>query len=145
MKTGCSPARVRIAQGQGIFATASTDWPVAAQMPHEAAGSCGRFADADGSMLSLEVLRGRGRAQAELDERVDSVTPDAECRFYTSGTTGPPKACQLTHGTYRAITVCTGDAGHRALQCARIARKLRTRQRRSIGCRQATRHLRLSV
>jgi long-chain acyl-CoA synthetase len=64
-------------------------------------------ADADGSMLSLEVLRerGRGRAQAELDERVDGVTPDAECLFiYTSGTTGPPKACELTHGNYRAIT-----------------------------------------
>jgi len=64
-------------------------------------------ADADGSMLSLDVLRerGRGRAQAELDERVDGVTPDAECLFiYTSGTTGPPKACQLTHGNYRAIT-----------------------------------------
>ncbi len=64
-------------------------------------------ADADGSVLSLEVLRerGRGRAQAELDERLDGVTPDAECLFiYTSGTTGPPKACELTHGNYRAIT-----------------------------------------
>lgn len=64
-------------------------------------------ADADGSMLSLEVLRerGRGRPQAELEERVDGVTPDAACLFiYTSGTTGPPKACELTHGNYRAIT-----------------------------------------
>jgi long-chain acyl-CoA synthetase len=64
-------------------------------------------ADADGSVLSLEVLRerGRGRPQAELDERVDGVTPDAACLFiYTSGTTGPPKACELTHGNYRAIT-----------------------------------------
>ena len=66
-----------------------------------------RSADADGSMLSLEVLRerGRGRPQAELEERVDGVTPDAACLFiYTSGTTGPPKACELTHGNYRAIT-----------------------------------------
>ena len=64
-------------------------------------------ADADGGTLSLEVLRerGRGRPQAELDERVDGVTPDADCLFiYTSGTTGPPKACELTHGNYRAIT-----------------------------------------
>ena len=64
-------------------------------------------ADADGSRLSLEVLRerGRGRPQAELEERVDGVTPDAACLFiYTSGTTGPPKACELTHGNYRAIT-----------------------------------------
>ena len=64
-------------------------------------------ADANGSTISLEALRerGRGRPQAELDERVDGVTPDAECLFiYTSGTTGPPKACELTHGNYRAIT-----------------------------------------
>ena len=59
------------------------------------------------STLSLAALRerGRGRAQAELEERVDGVTPDAGCLFiYTSGTTGPPKACELTHGNYRAIT-----------------------------------------
>jgi long-chain acyl-CoA synthetase len=64
-------------------------------------------ADADGSVLSLEVLRERGRRLplAEVEERVDGVTPDAACLFiYTSGTTGPPKACELTHGNYRAIT-----------------------------------------
>ena len=34
-----------------------------------------------------------------------AFTPDAGCLFlYTSGTTGPPKACELTHGNYRAIT-----------------------------------------
>ena len=64
-------------------------------------------ADADGSTISLAALRDRGqaRAQTELEERLDSVTPDDECLFlYTSGTTGPPKACELTHGNYRAIT-----------------------------------------
>jgi long-chain acyl-CoA synthetase len=64
-------------------------------------------ADADGSTISLEALRerGLGRPQAELEERVDGVTPDPQCLFiYTSGTTGPPKACELTHGNYRAIT-----------------------------------------
>ncbi|MGA2929801.1 MAG: AMP-binding protein, partial [Solirubrobacteraceae bacterium] len=58
-------------------------------------------ADADGGTISLDVLRerGRGRAQTELDERVAGVGPDAACLFlYTSGTTGPPKACELTHG-----------------------------------------------
>ena len=64
-------------------------------------------ADADESKISLAALRerGRGRAQAELEERLDSVTPEAGCLLlYTSGTTGPPKACELTHGNYRAIT-----------------------------------------
>ena len=64
-------------------------------------------ADADGSAISLDVLReqGRGRAGGELEARIDGVTPDADCLFlYTSGTTGPPKACELTHGNYRAIT-----------------------------------------
>lgn len=67
--------------------------------------------DADGSVLSLEMLRerGRGRPQAELEARVEGVTPDAGCLFiYTSGTTGPPKACELTHGNYRAITSALG-------------------------------------
>ena len=64
-------------------------------------------ADADGGTISLDALRerGRGRSQTELEERVDGVGPDAGCLFlYTSGTTGPPKACELTHGNYRAIT-----------------------------------------
>ena len=64
-------------------------------------------ADADGSTISLDALRerGRGRAQTDLEDRVDGVTPDDDCLFlYTSGTTGPPKACELTHGNYRAIT-----------------------------------------
>ena len=64
-------------------------------------------ADADGSTISLDALRerGRGRAQTDLEDRLDGVTPDDDCLFlYTSGTTGPPKACELTHGNYRAIT-----------------------------------------
>jgi len=66
-------------------------------------------ADADERTISLAALRGRGRgrgrAQAELEERVVGVTPEAGClMLYTSGTTGPPKACELTHGNYRAIT-----------------------------------------
>ena len=64
-------------------------------------------ADADGGAITLDSLRerGRGRAQTELEERIAGVTPDADCLFlYTSGTTGPPKACELTHGNYRATT-----------------------------------------
>src|SRR5213080_4643683 len=44
-----------------------------------------------GDAMTLDQLRerGRGRDQAELDERTASVTPDDACVFiYTSGTTG---------------------------------------------------------
>src|SRR4051812_17046231 len=47
-----------------------------------------------GDAITLDDLRerGRGRDQAELDERSAGVTPDDACVFiYTSGTTGPPK------------------------------------------------------
>jgi long-chain acyl-CoA synthetase len=57
--------------------------------------------------ISLEDLRerGRGRDQAEWEQRYSAVTPDDMCLYiYTSGTTGPPKGCLLTHGNYRAIT-----------------------------------------
>jgi long-chain acyl-CoA synthetase len=57
--------------------------------------------------VSLEDLRerGRGRDEAEWEQRYGAVTPDDMCLYiYTSGTTGPPKGCLLTHGNYRAIT-----------------------------------------
>ena len=59
-----------------------------------------------GDAIPLDTLRERGRAreQAELDERIASVTPDDACVFiYTSGTTGPPKGVILTHGNYRSM------------------------------------------
>jgi long-chain acyl-CoA synthetase len=59
-----------------------------------------------GDATTLDQLRerGRGRDQAELDERSASVTPDDACVFiYTSGTTGPPKGVILTHGNYRSM------------------------------------------
>jgi long-chain acyl-CoA synthetase len=50
--------------------------------------------------ISLRELRELGSSvdQAELDARIASVSPqDVATLVYTSGTTGPPKGCMLTH------------------------------------------------
>ena len=72
-------------------------------------------ASADGGgALSLDELRerGRGRDDADFEQRVKGVTPDDTCVFmYTSGTTGPPKGCILTHGNYRQVVTMTESQG----------------------------------
>ena len=63
------------------------------------------FEDAEGDTLSLDALRERGREVGEdkLDERIGSLSADDLLTIvYTSGTTGPPKGCMLTHGNVRA-------------------------------------------
>jgi long-chain acyl-CoA synthetase len=67
-----------------------------------------------GDAIPLETVRerGRGRDVAELEQRIQAVTPDQPYTIiYTSGTTGPPKGCVLSHGNYRAVvSMCEHDA-----------------------------------
>ena len=65
--------------------------------------------DADGDVgdaMSLPDLRKRGQGgdAGALAERTAAVRPeDAYTFVYTSGTTGPPKGCVLSHGNWRAV------------------------------------------
>jgi len=67
-----------------------------------------------GDAIPLEELRRRGRSRegSELERRTGNVTPEDVCVFmYTSGTTGPPKGCILTHGNYRNVISMTEHQG----------------------------------
>ncbi len=57
--------------------------------------------------LTLSVVRGRAEEvdPQVVDERVQAVAPeDVATLVYTSGTTGPPKGCMLTHANFLAAT-----------------------------------------
>ncbi len=56
--------------------------------------------------LSLEALRDRSAdvTDERFDARLRAISPgDTATIVYTSGTTGPPKGCVLTHGNLRAV------------------------------------------
>ncbi|MFC4603194.1 AMP-dependent synthetase/ligase [Rhodococcus kronopolitis] len=61
--------------------------------------------EADGAVPASDIRRrGREIGAEELRRRAAAVTPaDPYVFMYTSGTTGPPKGCVLSHGNYRAI------------------------------------------
>jgi len=68
------------------------------------AGGAGDAGDA-GDVITLDELRGRGaHVPAErVRERVAQIAPgDLATLVYTSGTTGPPKGCMLTHENFLA-------------------------------------------
>ena len=61
------------------------------------------FAGAGAGSISLENLieRGTDVSEQEVDDRVAAVSPDSMASLvYTSGTTGPPKACILSHHNF---------------------------------------------
>lgn len=56
--------------------------------------------------ISMSEVKDRGaRGDAALfRQRYEAVTKDDICKIvYTSGTTGPPKGCLISHGNYRAM------------------------------------------
>jgi long-chain acyl-CoA synthetase len=62
--------------------------------------------------ITVAAVRERGRAAEAgvLDERVAAVGPDDVATIvYTSGTTGPPKGCMLTHANLLAATAMYRD------------------------------------
>ena len=56
--------------------------------------------------VAMSDVQERGKAQDNSiwEERYRGVTKDDLCKIvYTSGTTGPPKGCMISHGNYRAM------------------------------------------
>lgn len=55
--------------------------------------------------------RGAGGTTEQFKHSYQSVAPEDTCKIvYTSGTTGPPKGCVLSHGNYRAMLTMSQEA-----------------------------------
>ena len=69
----------------------------------------GTAADGDDAIISYETLLNKGAAlktdlQVEIERRSDRVKPeDMATIVYTSGTTGPPKGCMISHSNIAAV------------------------------------------
>ena len=56
--------------------------------------------------ISMDEVAERGSKGelATFEARITEVSPEDTCKIvYTSGTTGPPKGCVISHGNYRAM------------------------------------------
>ncbi|HEV7884142.1 MAG TPA: long-chain fatty acid--CoA ligase [Solirubrobacteraceae bacterium] len=70
------------------------------------------FEGAPQDALSIEALRDRGGGVPDerLDERIAAIAEDDVATIvYTSGTTGPPKGCMLTHANLTSVIEMVGQ------------------------------------
>lgn len=66
----------------------------------------------DGAMVEL-AARGKGLSDEEVTKRRSALAPESVATIcYTSGTTGKPKGCVLTHGNLHAEAANTVDLLH---------------------------------
>ncbi len=68
--------------------------------------------EADDTISMAEVRERGARGNSEdFRRRYQNVSPEDTCKIvYTSGTTGPPKGCVLSHGNYRAMLNMSEEA-----------------------------------
>ncbi|MFT4048988.1 MAG: AMP-binding protein [Solirubrobacterales bacterium] len=60
-----------------------------------------------GDAITLEELKSQGQtvSDADYEARIAAIKPEDLCTIvYTSGTTGPPKGCMITHENFRNTT-----------------------------------------